>query len=160
MRGLCSAVQYPSLRNCRWTVLADTVWSPPALTFSFKWGRVALLFFLTYQTNAWASSHKYVPTTPISDPIYRRLSQRPKCRCHVTLETLATLVLTSWADFVTEASANRVPSINAISRSLSSLPLSKVTINWACSAFLYMLQSMSEYDKVFRVIHSDSLPLK
>lgn len=129
----CSPISL-SLHNYRWTVPADTVGLCPALTFSFKWGRVALLFFLTCQTNTWASSRQYVPTTPISDPVYWRLSRDLNADVTVPLKTPATLVLTSSTDFVTEASANHVPSINAVSRSLSSSPCSKVTTNWACSA--------------------------
>lgn len=57
MRGLCSPTSqlYPTLCNCQWTFLADTVWSRPALTFSVTWGRVDLLRFIIFPTNYWAS---------------------------------------------------------------------------------------------------------
>ena len=59
MRGFYTATLYNDKPLCvivdGLLLLSCTVWSCPALTFIVTWGRVALLFFLTFHTNVWAS---------------------------------------------------------------------------------------------------------
>lgn len=113
-----------SLCICLHTVLTDSVWLSPALTFSVTWGRVALLFFTL--------------ETTISNPIYSCLYHRSKGKCHFSncsnwdsCQFLGLKLLPSmtqqWPFFQNHLYLFLLPSWY------------KAKITWACSAFYSLI---------------------